>query len=200
MSLYLNTYQLNHSTQMWNVDNTTEDPKVRINQLCDTDKIQTINWFDLWKNATGESFPSCAVTGCRNEAEVGAHVTFLSAGNRPATGSNRVFICPLCKNCNNQRGAKLSIKRDTFLIHLGLFMEDFLPDEYEITENYEGSPEQARGVSLRDYVNIKTTAFTQDQNNRASAQCNPNGSDAAFLTGPVHTASQNLINYAQSLS
>lgn len=200
MSLYLNTYQLNHSAQMWNVDNTTGDPKVRINQLCDTNKIQPINWFDLWKNATGESFPSCAVTGCENRAEVGAHVTFLPAGNSPGTGSNRVFICPMCKSCNNQRGAQLSIKRYTFLIHLGLFMKDLLPDEYELTINYENSPEKKRGISMNDYVNHRTTAFIQSRKNEASGQRVLSSDDQRSLDGPFSEANQNLENYALSLS
>ena len=64
-------------------------------------------WKRHWENETGLRWPSyCGIHGCRNDAEVGAHIR-LDDGR---TG-NYWYILPMCRACNgkkkNLRGARI---------------------------------------------------------------------------------------------
>lgn len=53
------------------------------------------SWIEHWYAATGSSRAYCAVLGCTNLAEVGAHVRILD--RRSGDG---LYIAPLCRACN----------------------------------------------------------------------------------------------------
>lgn len=199
MSLYLNTYALAGATTVWNVNNTSDDPKVRRLQFNKNAGYATIGWYDLWKAATAKNASPCAVNDCTNEASVGAHISFPSAKSDIPNGSNRVFICPMCSNCNNARGYQVTIKRGTPLIHLGLFQQDILPDENVLTEIYENSSYINTHMTLKDYISRQTENYIRNQLDTSRAQTKPNPKDRAYLLGPLEDASENLSVYVSSL-
>ncbi len=73
------------------------------------------NWLDYWKNNNkkNQDVDKCVVIGCENNAEVGAHIEKIVGLN-----STELYIIPLCKSCNNQRGEVLDIDSDTSLVKL----------------------------------------------------------------------------------
>lgn len=53
------------------------------------------SWQDWWENKKEKKFKLCSRSGCKNNAEVGAHVKETSLLN-----INESYIVPLCKQCN----------------------------------------------------------------------------------------------------
>lgn len=54
------------------------------------------SWKQHWEYHTGLRAVECCVQGCRNAAEVGAHVTAV----RCQEAGNLVYIAPMCKKHN----------------------------------------------------------------------------------------------------
>lgn len=199
MSLYLGTYETREKITVWNVQNTTNDPKVRVCQFVDGKSIAPISWYDLWKNAVGDDAPQCSVVGCGNPAQVGGHVSMTAATSTIPNGSNRAFICPLCIRCNNARSAQISIRKGVYLIHLGLFNEDILPNEYALVADYETSQKEGDRRSWDNYYKQETARHIADQKAKADRQRTQFSEDCRKLMRPVEDGTRNLIAYAQSI-
>lgn len=56
------------------------------------------DWHDHWRRATGSRRLTCVVIGCRNYAEVGAHIV---EGHRRATTMSQWRIVGMCSSCNS---------------------------------------------------------------------------------------------------
>lgn len=66
------------------------------------------SWLEHWKTFGGlYSVSMCAVEGCKEKAEVGAHVQ--------KAGSDDWYIVPLCKSHNAERGGSISVADSTKL-------------------------------------------------------------------------------------
>lgn len=62
------------------------------------------SWIKHWENFYGKPAPGlCAVDGCHGRDIVGGHVQKVDSDDR------RTYIAPICRNCNNQRGAILDV-------------------------------------------------------------------------------------------
>lgn len=54
------------------------------------------SWEEWWEEKKGRKFDTCSCHDCTNNAEVGAHV------QKSSFYSNKWYIVPLCKACNNK--------------------------------------------------------------------------------------------------
>jgi len=68
-----------------------------------TSKCKCGSWLAHWERFSGKKATKCAVTTCGNKATVGGHVQLESNSNFSW------YIIPLCVECNNNRGAVLTI-------------------------------------------------------------------------------------------
>ncbi len=70
-------------------------------------KCKCGSWIDHYYNNTpaGAGGDKCAVLGCGNEAEVGAHVS--TRDGRSDTGH---YIVPMCRPCNNDYENEFQLK------------------------------------------------------------------------------------------
>lgn len=59
------------------------------------------NWIQHWRNGTGGTFRKCAVVGCINSAQVGAHVQIDDA-----RFYRHWYIVPMCKAHNIHHNIK----------------------------------------------------------------------------------------------
>jgi len=56
-------------------------------------------WKQHWMNVTGRRWPkTCGVLGCRNDAELGAHVQLDDGRSK-----ERWYILPMCRPCNGKK-------------------------------------------------------------------------------------------------
>jgi len=55
------------------------------------------SWLDHWEKFSGQPLSYCAVSGCNNLAEVGAHVQIDNPYN------NNWYIVPLCQEHNKSK-------------------------------------------------------------------------------------------------
>jgi len=70
------------------------------------------SWLSHWYAATGSARTTCCVLGCRQPAQVGAHVRIDDARHY-----GHWYIVPFCKGHNHTTNqAVMFIKRDTTLI------------------------------------------------------------------------------------
>ena len=61
------------------------------------------SWLDFWKSTWGLSsdFPlRCGNRDCQNSAEDGAHVVKINVYTRKPERDKKVYILPLCHECN----------------------------------------------------------------------------------------------------
>lgn len=129
-----------------NVEGSSEDPKIE----------GYSDWIYLWQNAPGNSSGlKCCVCGCDNgigrQEIIGGHIvlgesTDMTAGAASAGAENlsrgsRVFIAPICKNCNGQ-SRDLWVQEDTTIVQLCGFMQDMTGTEelnqFAATSDLEG--------------------------------------------------------------
>ena len=137
MSLFGRTGKVKNGVCVRNVKGSSNDPRAIVPNK------GRVGWLRLLKIKAGiqdpKLTPLCACCDEKRTAEVGAHVVFgdgLMDKDAPdqmenLRGSSRVFIIPLCKECNQQR-EPLTIQRDTIAARLLLFMEDEVFDESAI--------------------------------------------------------------------
>ena len=68
-----------------------------------------VSWRAHWENGAGQPLTSCSVSGCRNDAHVGAHVhlwpDFLEA------------IVPLCRSHNHPSKGLMALKRGRWAVN-----------------------------------------------------------------------------------
>ena len=65
-------------------------------------------WKKHWENVTGSKWPKkCGVKGCKNGAEVGAHVKYDDG----RTGDHW-YILPMCRACNGKRRKLTDVSAD----------------------------------------------------------------------------------------
>ncbi len=64
-------------------------------------RCKCASWLDHWRQNSKQKRRTCAVIGCSNTAQVGAHLR--SADRRT---DRRWWIAPLCKRCNNSKNRK----------------------------------------------------------------------------------------------
>lgn len=55
-----------------------------------------VSWREWWEVKKGRKFSTCSRSDCSKSAEVGAHVQKVGP-------SNKWYIVPLCKGCNNEK-------------------------------------------------------------------------------------------------
>ena len=116
MSFYADTYNMKEGTPFRNVVGSTDDPKMSIVEYGTGRTIARAPWLSAW------SYHKCGVTSwrcacCHHWAEVGGHIVLgdgSDADDAPVDkdslrDTNRVFIIPLCKSCNNQERVLYSI-------------------------------------------------------------------------------------------
>lgn len=77
-----------------------------------------------WKLGTGnEELPKeCAVYGCHNAPEVGAHVYKKNSNDK------REYIVPLCKCCNNKKNWEFQLDADAWVVKANRFLTCERPD------------------------------------------------------------------------
>lgn len=142
-------------TPFRNVKGSTDDPK-----------IDGQDWLDLWESTTGESgcVKCCACS--KKWAQVGGHVVLGEGkeGDAAADGNilweapeNRVFIVPLCKNCNGQSSSIVfRAEYDIGIAWLCAYGRDKRYPEQEIVFKYEDDKKFYREVKRY------TTAYEQE--------------------------------------
>lgn len=116
MSFYADTYYMKEGTPFRNVVGSTDDPKMSIVEYGTGRTIARAPWLSAWSyHKYGVTSWRCAC--CRQWAEVGGHIVLgdgSDADDAPVDkdslrDTNRVFIIPLCKSCNNQEHVLYSI-------------------------------------------------------------------------------------------
>ena len=70
-----------------------------------------VSWKDFWKAKKGYWPSKCAVYGCTDTADVGAHVKKVNSVD------NSWYIVPVCSYHNNQFGKELTVD-DSMLVPL----------------------------------------------------------------------------------
>ena len=66
------------------------------------------SWLDHWEIFSGDIADTCAVAGCDNEAEMGAHITRPNASHDGYR--THLYIIPMCYSHNGKRGKELTSK------------------------------------------------------------------------------------------
>jgi hypothetical protein len=61
------------------------------------------SWLEHWQKGSGKVVGICAVVDCKGDDLVGAHVQKVDGYDRAH------YIVPMCKACNNKRGAVLDV-------------------------------------------------------------------------------------------
>ena len=181
MSLFGRTGKVKNGVCVRNVKGSSNDPRAIVPNK------GRVGWLRLLKIKAGiqdpKLAPLCACCDEKRTAEVGAHVVFgdgLMDTDAPdqmenLRGSSRVFIIPLCKECNQQR-EPLTIQRDTIAARLLLFMEDEVFDESAVAANFSFSDEKVKKL-IREGREIHADYIVEkvSQSQRLSEE------DAAFF-------------------
>lgn len=68
------------------------------------------SWLGHWRKWTGSNRATCSAYGCRNDAEVGAHV------RKTRSNDQQWYIAPLCRGCNRIPG---EFEVSAALVHVG---------------------------------------------------------------------------------
>lgn len=65
------------------------------------------SWKSWWEKKKGRNFSKCSCKGCRENAQVGAHV------QKAASADKKWYIVPLCNSCNvSKKNIEFDVKKD----------------------------------------------------------------------------------------
>lgn len=181
MSLFAGVYDIAKDVHFTNVLNSSKDPCVIAR---DIGIISTgrLNWLDLWRFTTKNTAGDIKCLACQETATVGGHIVLRdssnSGPNRNAKAlhtSNRVFIVPLCYQCNSADFSDKFHSEKIFtaqyfskVVHLWAFFEDgqrpvTMDDSYDLPEKQF---RQRQAALDRQYQQIL------EQRRRSEAQIN----------------------------
>ena len=152
MSLYAGVYDIAKDVHFTNVLNSSKDPKVMASDIGSI-RTERLNWLDLWKLTTKNTTGNVKCLACQKSADVGGHIVLRDSSNSGPNRnakylhkSNRVFIVPLCYQCNSTDFSDAFYSEKVFtaqyygkVVHLWAFFEDrqrpvTMDDSYDLPE------------------------------------------------------------------
>ena len=70
------------------------------------------SWLDYYRKESGSNRTRCAVMGCSNPVEVGAHIYITDRRTK-----NKWYIAPFCKGCNHPSNTnKMQLKNNVHIV------------------------------------------------------------------------------------
>lgn len=159
MSLFAGVYDIVKDVHFTNVLNSSKDPCVIAKDIGIVSSGR-LNWLDLWRFTTKNTAGEIKCLACQKTAAVGGHIVLRDSSNsgpsrnaKDLRTSNRVFIAPLCYQCNSTDFSDEFYSEKIFtaqyfskVVHLWAFFED-----------------GQRPVTIDDSFNLPEKKFRQRQ-------------------------------------
>jgi len=95
-------YSVEDSVKIKNVNGTAD-------RSCKCD-----SWLEHWEIFSNKTTSSCSVSGCTNNATLGAHVTRPAAKNEDY--KTHPYIVPMCSSHNGMHGEEFRTKENTTFV------------------------------------------------------------------------------------